>query len=407
LTYNYLKNFNISEFSNIFQKKISFLIILLVLRSFSIISKPIIMILYQIAVTLIPGIGDITGKKLIAYCGGIEGVFSDKKQHLMKIPGIRETLATSIINGRTNALKRAEKEIAFIEKYNIKCYFFTEETYPRRLKNCVDAPMMIYHKGNADLNSPKIISIVGTRSATDYGKECCKKIVEGLADSEVLIVSGLAHGIDTCAHKEAVRNNMGTIGVLAHGLDRIYPAVNRNLALKMLEKGGLLTDYISETNPDRENFPKRNRIIAGLSDATLVIEAAKKGGALITADIANSYNRDVFAVPGKITDLYSEGCNHFIKTNKAALIQSADDIKYLMGWDTEKQKKPLVQRKLFVNLTPDEEAIVKLLEQHTQVSVDTLCIELQTTTSLVAAALLNLEFEGIVKNLPGKMYCLA
>jgi DNA processing protein len=365
------------------------------------------MLLYQIAVTLIPGIGDITGKKLIAYCGGLEGVFSEKKQHLMKIPGIREVLASSIINGRASALQRAEKEILFIEKYDIQCFFYTEEAYPHRLKNCVDSPMMIYYKGNAHLNNPKIISIVGTRSATEYGKECCKKIVEGLTDSDVLIVSGLAHGIDTCAHKEAVKNNIGTIGVLAHGLDRIYPAVNRNLAMKMLEKGGLLTDYISETNPDRENFPKRNRIIAGLSDATLVIEAAKKGGALITADIANSYNRDVFAVPGKITDQYSEGCNHFIKTNKAALIQSADDIKYLMGWDTKKQKSPPVQRRLFVNLTPDEDAIVKLLELHTQLSVDALCIELQTTTSLVAAALLNLEFEGIVKNLPGKMYTLA
>lgn len=365
------------------------------------------MMLFQIAVTLIPGIGDITGKKLIAYCGGVDAVFEEKKQHLMKIPGIRETLANSIISGRTNALKRAEKEIAFIEKYKIQCFFFTEDNYPHRLKNCVDSPMMLYHKGNAELNKSKIVSIVGTRNATDYGKDCCKNIVEGLADCDVLIVSGLAHGIDSCAHKEALRNNLETLGVLAHGLDRIYPAVNRNLAWKMLEKGGLITDYISETNPDRENFPKRNRIIAGLSDATIVIEAAKKGGALITADIANSYNRDIFAVPGKISDVYSEGCNHFIKTNKAALVQSAADIKYIMGWDTKKQKNLAIQRKLFVNLTPDETAIVKLLEDSIQLSVDAICIELQTTTSHVAAALLNLEFEGIVKTLPGKMYCLA
>ncbi len=364
------------------------------------------MILFQIAVTLIPGIGDITGKKLIAYCGGVEAVFKEKKQHLMKIPGIREILANSIINGRNDALKRAEKEIRFIEKYKIGCFFFTEDSYPHRLKNCIDSPMMLYFKGNAELNKSKIVSIIGTRSATDYGKECCKNIVEGLADCDVLIVSGLAHGIDSYAHKEALKNNLETVGVLAHGLDRIYPAVNRTIAQKMLEKGGLITDYISETNPDRENFPKRNRIIAGLSDATIVIEAARKGGALITADIANSYNRDVFAVPGKISDTYSEGCNHFIKTNKAALIQSAADIKYIMGWDTKKQQSPVVQRKLFVNLTPDEDAIVKLLEKNIQLSVDSICMELQTTTSLVAAALLNLEFEGIVKILPGKMYSL-
>jgi len=365
------------------------------------------LLIHQIAVTLLPGIGDITGKKLIAHCGDAEAVFKEKKQHLMKIPGIRDVLATTIINGREDALRRAEKEIRFIEKYKIRCYFYTDESYPYRLKNCVDSPMMLYHKGNSELNKPKIVSIVGTRSATDYGKECCKNIIEGLAVSDVMIISGLALGIDTCAHKEAMKNNMETLGVLAHGLDRIYPAVNRNLAQKMLEKGGLITDYISETNPDRENFPKRNRIIAGLSDATIVIEAAKKGGALITADIANSYNRDVFAVPGKITDMYSEGCNHFIKTNKAALVQSADDIKYILGWEIQKPKNQNIQRRLFINLTADENAIVKLLEQNIQMSVDAICIEMQTTTSRVAAALLNLEFEGIVKTLPGKMYTLA
>jgi len=362
------------------------------------------MLLFQIAITLIPGIGDITGKKLIAYCGSVEAVFNEKKQHLMKIPGIRDTLASAIINGRSGALKRAEKEIGFIEKYKIGCHFYTEASYPNRLKNCIDSPMMLYHKGNTE---SKIISMVGTRSATDYGKDCCKHIIEGLSSLDVLIVSGLALGIDSCAHKEALKNNLSTLGVLAHGLDRIYPAVNRNLAEKMLEKGGLITDFISDTNPDRENFPKRNRIIAGISDATIIIEAAKKGGALITADIANSYNRDVFAVPGKITDPYSEGCNHFIKTNKAALIQSANDIKYLMGWEIKKQKEPNLQRRLFVNLTPDEEAIVRLLENNLQMSVDAICLELQTNTSLVAAALLNLEFEGIVKILPGKIYCLA
>jgi DNA processing protein len=364
------------------------------------------MLLNRIAITLIPGIGDITGKKLIEFCGGVEAVFTEKRQNLKKIPGIGDILVAAIINGRREALLRAEKEIAFIEKYKIDCFFYTEENYPQRLKNCIDAPMMLYFKGKCDLNQAKILSIVGTRSATEYGKNCCKTIVDGFADSEVLIVSGLAHGIDTCAHKEALKNKLETVAVLAHGLDRIYPAVNRSLAEKMLDSGGLLTDFISETTPDRENFPKRNRIIAGLADATVVVEAAKRGGALITAEIANSYNRDVFAVPGKITDQYSEGCNYFIKINKAALVQSADDIKYIMRWKTNDMKNESVQRKLFINLTPDEEAIVTLLTDTPELSIDAICYSMQATMSRVATALLNMEFEGIIKRLPGKMYRL-
>ena len=362
------------------------------------------MLLYQIAVTLIPGIGDINGKKLIEHCGSVEAVFTEKQHSLKKIPGIGDILVSSIISKRDEALKRAEKEIQFIEEFKVECFFYTEENYPQRLKNCVDGPMMLYFKGNTGLNKAKILSIVGTRNATDYGRECCKTIVDGFAGSDVLIVSGLAHGIDTCAHKEALKNKLGTVGVLAHGLDRIYPSTNRALAEKMLESGGLATDFISNTLPDRENFPSRNRIIAGLADATLVVEAARRGGALITADIANSYNRDVFAVPGKIGDTYSEGCNYFIKTNKAALVQSADDIKYIMGWEIETRKKENVQRKLFITLTPCEESIVKLLNENRQLSMDHICIELQSSSSLIASALLNLEFEGIVKRMPGKMF---
>lgn len=362
--------------------------------------------LYEIAITLIPGIGDIIGKKLIEHCGGVEAVFQEKKHSLLKIHGIGEALVASIIDGRAEALSRAEQEIKFIEKHNIDCFFYTDETYPHRLKNCLDAPLMLYFKGNANLNQAKIISIVGTRSATDYGKNSCRTIIDSFAGSDVMIISGLALGIDTCAHKEALKNNLPTIGVMAHGLDRIYPAVNRQLAQKMLETGGLITDFISGTIPDRENFPKRNRIIAGISDATLVVEAAKKGGALITAEIANSYNRDVFAIPGKIDDPYSEGCNYFIKNNKAILVQSAEDIKLLLGWEVEKRKKENLQRKLFISLTPDEEAIVKLLNATPQMSIDSICGELQLPTSRIAAALLNMEFEGLVKRMPGKMFCL-
>ena len=362
--------------------------------------------LYEIAITLLPGVGDITGKKLIEHCGNVEAVFTEKKQSLKKIHGIGDALVASIVNGRGDALLRAEKEMRFIEKYKIESYFYTDENYPYRLKQCIDAPMMLYFKGNCDLNTTKIISIVGTRSATEYGKECCRTIVDGFAGSDVIIISGLAHGIDTCAHKEALKNKLGTVAVLAHGLDRIYPATNRSLAEKMLDAGGLATDFMSETVPDRENFPKRNRIIAGLADATLVVEAAKRGGALITADIANSYNRDVFAIPGRIGDTYAEGCNNFIRINKAALVQSADDIKYILGWEIKKRKQENIQRKLFINLTPDEETIVKLLTETPQMSIDNICYAMQVTTSRVATALLNMEFEGIIRSLPGKMYCL-
>ena len=364
------------------------------------------MLIYKIAITQIPGIGDISGRKIIDFCGGVEAFFKESIAHLKKVPGIGEKTVASIIKGREEALRRAEREIEFIERFKIACYFYSDENYPQRLTQCVDAPMMLYFKGNANLNTAKILSVVGTRSATDYGRDCCMKIIDDLADLDVLIVSGLAHGIDTAAHKEALKNHLETVAVLAHGLDRIYPQVNRNLAQRMIEQGGLLTDYMSETNPDRENFPKRNRIIAGLADATLVVEAAIKGGALITADIANSYNRDVFAVPGKIGDKYSEGCNYFIKNNKAALVQSADDIKYFLGWDTQKKKAEAVQGKLFIKLEPDEETIVNLLMAQQQMSVDGNCIELQIPTSRVAAALLNLEFEGIVKCMPGKIYGL-
>ena len=289
------------------------------------------MLLYQIAATLLSSVGDVNGKKLVEFCGSAEAVFTEKKQLLKKIPGIGDSTVNAIINSKKEALLRAEKEIKFIEKTNVIPLFFTDENYPQRLTHCIDAPMMLYYKGNANLNHSKIISVVGTRSITEYGKVCCSSIIKGFEGSGVLVVSGLAYGVDTCAHKEALKYNLPTIGVLAHGLDKLYPQTNLELARKMLDQGGLLTDFMSQTNPDKENFPKRKRIIAGMADAVIVIEAAKRGGALITADIANSYNRDVFAVPGRIGDTYSEGCNHFIKTNKALLVQTADDIRYIMG----------------------------------------------------------------------------
>jgi len=358
-------------------------------------------LLYQIGITLIPGIGDVNGKKLISYCGSAEAVFREKKKTLLKIPGIGTSTVNSILSQKV--LERAEEEIRFIERFKITPYYFLDKEYPNRLKHCIDSPILLYFMGNANLNAERVVSIVGTRRASEYGKEKCLKIIEGLADLNVLVISGLAYGIDTQAHKGAIKYNLQTIGVLGHGLDRIYPSANKSLAEKMIKNGGLLTDFISKTNPDRENFPKRNRIVAGISDALIVIESAMKGGALITANIANSYNRDVFAIPGKLGDKYSEGCNFLIKTNKAALLQSANDIKYIMQWDVP-DKKISKQRKLLIELTPDEELIVKIIRDKKEVSLDYIVNESKLTNSKIAAILLNLEFEGVVKCLPGKIY---
>lgn len=363
-------------------------------------------LIYSIALTLLPGVGHVNARKLIAFTGSPEALFNEKKSALKKIDGIGDYVANSVANSK-EFLETAEKEITFIEKNGIKPLFFTDEDFPVRLNQCADGPILIYTKGNANLNSQHIVSIVGTRKATDYGRETCRRLVEGLAQLNVLVVSGLAYGIDTAAHRYSLDYSLPTVGVLAHGLDRIYPQANSHLAGRMLEKGGLVTEFMSNINPDRENFPMRNRIIAGLADATIVIEAGSTGGALITADIANSYNRDVFAVPGRIGDAYSEGCNNLIKTNRAALVQKAEDIFYIMGWDKKPVIKEPAQQKLFVQLQPDEEAIVDYLQKNGESGIDKLCLETNLTAGKVAAALLNLECEGLIKSLPGKIYKMA
>jgi DNA processing protein len=359
---------------------------------------------YKIALTLIPNIGDILAKRLVAYCGGVQAVFEEKKSSLEKIPGIGSAYANEVINH--TIFERAEEEIKFIEKNNITPLFYLDTDYPKRLTHCEDNPVMLYYKGNANLNSGKIISIVGTRDATEYGKRICEKLIADLAVHNVTIVSGLAYGIDICAHKAALDNKLPTVCALAHGLDRIYPALHKSIAQKMLENGAWLTDFTSKTIPDRENFPRRNRIVAGISDATIVIESKKSGGSLITADIANSYNRDVFAFPGKIDDVCSEGCNNLIKQNKAALIQSAADLVYILGWEQTKSIKAPQQKKLFIELTNDEELLVNALKEKESVTIDDLCFASKLPMSKVSALLLTLEFSGIVKSFPGKAYRL-
>lgn len=362
-------------------------------------------LLYHIALTSIPNIGNVTAKKLIAYCGSSEQVFKDKKSLLEKVPGIGSVYAKSIIEHKTEALNIAEEELKYIQENEIVPLFYLNENYPKRLVHCEDGPILLYTKGNIDFNSQKVVSIVGTRKATEYGKEFCEKIVTDLAKHNPLIISGLAYGIDVAAHKAAIKNKLSTVGVLAHGLDRLYPAQHKNVANQMLELGGLATDFKSKTNPDRENFPKRNRIVAGLSDLTIVVESSKKGGSLITAGLANGYNRDVFALPGKLTDSQSEGCNWLIKTNKAALIQSVKDIEYIMNWQAEEKPKTL-QTNLFVELSEEQKQLIAILQQKGKVSVDEISLLAKKPMSKTTSLLLELEFEGIVKSLPGKVYKL-
>jgi len=360
---------------------------------------------FKIALTIMPMIGDVNAKKLIAYCGSCSEIFKKNKAQLLKIPGFGEATADAIIAGSSNALKRAEEELLFIEKHKIETLFFLDEKYPNRLKHCIDSPILLYHKGNSVLDNAKTIAIVGTRNATENGKKITEKLIEDLAIYNPIIVSGLAYGIDICAHKAALKNNLQTVGVLAHGLDKIYPALHKETAKQMLASGGLITDYMSQTRPDRENFPSRNRIVAGMVDAVIVIEAGAKGGALITAEIANNYSRDVFAVPGRIDDTFSLGCNKLIKQNKASLLEKAEDIAYICGWQqTNKQQKK--QQQLFVDLNDDEQKIVNILNEKKQMPIDDLCIETSISMGKISGILLNLEFKSVVKSLPGKMFSL-
>jgi DNA processing protein len=362
---------------------------------------------YQIALTLIPGVGVMLGKTLVSYCGSPEAVFREKKTRLEKIPGIGPVVAASV--AASDVMKRAEEETEFIKKHKITSLFFTEPDYPHRLKHCDDSPLMLYYKGKGNLNHERILAVVGTRHATDYGKKVCEEIIQRLAQLDVCIVSGLAYGIDICAHKSAMKNNLSTIAVLAHGLDMIYPGTHRAAAKKMMDDGGLLTEFMTKTKPDKENFPSRNRIVAGMSDAVLVIESAVKGGAMITANIADSYNRDVFAIPGRTDDAYSLGCNFLIRKNKAALVESSEDIAYQLGWENnekEKTKKPS-QLSIFNELKDDEKELVTLLQENGKLAIDSICLRAKLPMGKVATTLLNLEFRGIVRSLPGKIYQMA
>ena len=362
-------------------------------------------LIYKIGLTLIDGVGDILAKNLVAYCGSVEQVFKTKKTQLEKIPGIGTYTASAILNAKP-VLQRAETELKFIEANSITPLFFTDKNYPQRLKNCNDSPVMLYYKGNANLNTEKVVAVVGTRTPSNYGKQMTEKLIQDLSGSGCLVVSGLAYGIDITAHKESLDVGLDTVGVLAHGLDRVYPSIHSNNAKRMIMQGGLLTEFLSETNPDKENFPKRNRIVAGMCDALVVVESKRGGGSLITATIANSYNKDVFAYPGKANDLLSEGCNGLIKSHRASLIESAADLLYIMNWDEKLQKKKNRQIPLLVNLPPEEQLIVNAFENKNQLHIDEICYITNFPISKTSTILLQLEFSNIIKSLPGKIYQL-
>lgn len=358
-----------------------------------------------LALHFIDGVGDYLVRQVISYTGSAEKVFKIPKGKLLQIPGVGEVTAQAILNGQP--FERAEKELRKAEKESVELVFYVDKKYPSRLKNIPDAPSILYLKGNIDFENPKAVAIVGTRQATAYGRERVEQIIRDLVPHHPLIISGLAYGIDIHAHKNALKCELPTVGIMGSGMDVIYPAAHKDIARKMLEHGGLVTENAFGTKPDAHNFPQRNRIIAGLCDALIVVEAAEKGGALITAEIANSYNKDVFACPGSIGETYSAGCNNLIKSNKAHLLTSVKDIEYIMGWDAAKPQKKAKVSVALAEYDEDEQTVLKIMiEKKANVLIDELSWKANLPVSQLASVLLGLEFKGVVKSMPGKQYAL-
>ena len=363
-------------------------------------------LIYRLALTFVPNIGCIQAKILTDHFGSAQNIFKARKNELEKLEGIGPVRARSIKS--FTDFSKVEKEFSFTEKYKIQPLFLTDKNYPQRLLNCYDPPTLLYYKGNADLNNPKTVAIVGTRNNSDYGRHLTETLIADLSACNVLVISGLAFGIDAIAHRTSVKCNLPTVGVLAHGLNKMYPSVHISLAKEMINHGGLLTEFRSTTKPDKHHFPIRNRVVAGMADATVVIETGIKGGSIITAELANNYNKDVFAFPGKTTDAKSAGCNHLIKNNKAALLTDAQQLIEWMGWlpSPASKKKSSIQKELFLQLSENEKRIVDMLAQKQSMHIDELNIKSNINSSAVASAILNLELLGIISAMPGKMYVL-
>lgn len=357
---------------------------------------------YTLALLKIEGVGDIVAKKLIHHCGSAEQVFKAQKQQLLAIDGVGEMVFRKLQD--KTVFRLAEAEINFIEKARIQHCLYTDAHYPERLKHCIDSPTVLFQSGNIALQNRKIIAVVGTRQVTSYGVDFTRKLIEDLAPMDPVIVSGFAYGVDIVAHQTAIDCGLQTIGVLAHGLNQTYPKIHKKYIAKMEENGGFLTEFWSSSCPDRENFIKRNRIVAGIAEATVVVESAEKGGSLITANLANDYNRDVFAVPGRSSDKYSQGCNNLIKTQRAHLLTSAADIVYLLNWEVEEVNNKAIQKQLFVTLDSDEQKIYDFLQTKGKELLDSIALECELPIFKVSSLLLTMELKGVIRPLPGKLF---
>lgn len=357
---------------------------------------------YQIALTKVDGIGPVTGKLLLDYFNAAQQIFHAPSDDFKNIPKLKKGIHR-LLHANKEIFAQAEKEVLTCEKNAIDILFYQDENYPSRLKHCPDAPLVLYHQGQNLFNQKRTVGIVGTRNPSFYGKTMVEKLVEDLKPFNVIVVSGLAHGIDAHAHRAAIKNKISTYAIMGGGFEKIYPAANRRLANEMLRQGGLLTEFGFQELPDREHFPMRNRIIAALSDALIVVESGKTGGSMITADLANQYNKDVFAFPGKVDDKMSIGCNKLIKQNQAHLLESVDDLAYIMGWGKPKQ----VQMSLpLIDLEPKEQSVVNLLTSNKELHLDKIHHELNLPISSLSPLLLSLEFRGIIRSLPGKCYTI-
>lgn len=356
---------------------------------------------YALALQKVELVGDIVAKKLINHIGNAQDVFKAKASQLSAIDGVGAILIRNLKN--QEIFKKAENELKFITQNNIEVASFQDDYYPEKLKHCTDGPLLLFTSGNINLRNRKIISIVGTRQITAHGTEFCKKLIADLALLDPIIVSGFAYGVDIVAHQAAMEHNLQTIGVVAHGLNQIYPGAHKKYVAKMEQNGGFMTEFWSTSNPDKENFVRRNRIVAGISEATIVIESADKGGSLITANMANDYNRDVFAVPGRTTDKYSQGCNNLIKTQKANLLTSAADLIYMLNWDIEEKPKA-IQKKLFVSLNEEEQKVYGFLQQNGKELMDIIALRCDFPIFKISGILLNMELKGVIRPLPGKLF---
>ena len=357
---------------------------------------------HTLALMQVEGVGDVIAKKLLQHCGNAAEVFASKKSQLQKIDGIGSVVIKNLQD--KSVFAKAEAELQFLVQENISTTYFQEDNYPERLKNCYDSPVLLFQAGNIDLQNKRIISIVGTRQITTYGMEFTKKLIEEISPLNPIIVSGFAYGVDIYAHQIAMDCGLQTIGVLAHGLNQIYPKTHKKYMAKMEQNGGFLTEFWSTSNPDKENFIKRNRIVAGISEATIVIESAERGGSLVTANLANDYNRDVFAVPGRTTDKYSQGCNNLIKTQRANLLTSAADLVYILNWELQRESQKVVQKQLFVTLTDEEQIIYDYLQKTGKEMMDIIALECDFPIYRISSILLNMELKGVIRPLPGKMF---